>query len=136
MTLNYGGIRCDTNNFKLAPKAVAYKGKILGVKITNLPTDTTFGWDMNKKKRTIDLIDVMVKNATDAELVLSKLQALSTTGTSWKMEWDWDGNGTLFKFDGTNAYINVLQVGVCVLEKDNPSSVFIFPKISFQEAEK
>jgi len=59
---------------------------------------------------------------------------LRTTGTPWKLEWDADGAGDLFKFDGTTASMQVLQVGKEQLSKDNPSAVFVFDTIMFQEA--
>jgi len=77
-----------------------------------------------------------VKTKADAELIIQKLQALRTTGVPWKLEWDADGAGDLFKFDGTTASMQVLQVGKEQLSKDNPSAVFVFDKIMFQEASK
>ncbi len=82
------------------------------------------------------MVDVMTKTVADAELILAKLQALSTAGVPWKLEWDIDGAGNLFKFDGMTPSMQVLQIGNEKFEKDNPSAVCKFPQLQFQEASK
>lgn len=91
---------------------------------------------MGAIQRTLTLIDVLTKTKSDAELLLAKLLALSKTGTAWVLQWDADGAGSLFKWDGTSTTLNVLQVGDAAIEKDNPSGVYKFSKIVFEEANK
>ena len=134
---NYGSCRCDTDDFRLAPKSITYSTDVKkGVNITEFVGDGKIGFDLNTNKRIFVCNEVLVKTQADAELIIQKLQALRTTGTPWKLEWDADGAGDLFKFDGTTASMQVLQVGKEQLSKDNPSAVFVFDTIMFQEASK
>ena len=136
MTLNYGSIYCNTQDFRLAPKKVHHSPEPLDANIHHYVNDTQYGYSLDKWKRVIELEEVYAKTKADAELIIAKLDALHKAGVAWKIEWDATGSAGMFKLDGTTASMLVLQIKKpTVSQKGNgASTVFVIEGLKFEQA--
>lgn len=135
MTLNYGVIRIN-DNFNIAPRKVQFSGDY-DVTINQYPTDVVIGFSFGTTGRKLTLREVYFKTTTDAETFLSNIQTLHEAGTAYKVRHAINSTPTYFKFDGSQAYMEMFITKWTNLEAvPGYQEKYIIQQIVLMEAEK